>query len=169
MRKLAFILCAAALMAVPSLAEAGIIIEASVGKGLQVKPTPPLNSDFAGRLAQTNLLIAPGYAIGQMLRAELGVLMDMPGKAAGVKQDFQVRLRPMLVVSPPLLPLYGRLIFGMANVLKKDRVIEYGAALGVGASLFGLGLFAEAGVIPQAADAGTVWIVEGRAGGFFTF
>ena len=149
----------AILASVPAVAHAGIIVEGSIGKGLQVSPSVDKN------WGPTNFMIAPGLTIGQMLRAELGVVMDLPNNGIGTN----LRLRPMLVVSPPIIPIYGRLIIGMANILKGPRSFEYGAALGVGASFAGIGLFAEAGVIPQLVGSQNTTLLEGRAGAFLIF
>jgi hypothetical protein len=148
-----------ALAVAPSVAHAGIIVEASLGKGAQVSPS------IDKKWGPTNFMLAPGLTLGQMIRAELGFVMDMPNNGIGTN----LRLRPMLVVSPPIIPLYGRLIIGVANLLDGRRSFEYGAALGVGASLAGIGLFAEAGVVPQQIGGQSNVILEGRAGGFYIF
>ena len=143
----------------PQAARAGIIVEASLGKGAQVSPS------IDKKWGPTNFMLAPGLSLGQMLRAELGIVMDLPNNGIGTN----LRLRPMLVVSPPIIPLYGRLIIGVANLLDGKKSFEYGAALGVGMSLAGLGIFAEAGVVPQQIGGQSNVILEGRVGGFYIF
>ncbi|MBN1960085.1 MAG: hypothetical protein JW841_04000 [Deltaproteobacteria bacterium] len=151
--------CIIAIAFAPAISKAGVIVEASLGRGAQVSPS------VDDKWGPVNIMIAPGLSIGQMLRAELGVVMDMPQD----NSDTNMRLRPMLVVSPPLLPVYGRLILGVGNLLEGPRSIEYGGALGVGASLAGIGVFAEAGVIPQRVDGESYVILEGRVGAFYIF
>ena len=157
MRKLSWIV-AIALMAIPMTAEAGFIIEGSVGSGFLVKP------DCCNR-TPTNLMLSPGYGFGEMLRAELGIVADL-GDIENA--DPALQLRPMLVFDPPIIPFYGRLIIGLFSPFDSDkREWAYGGALGIGFSLFGLGMFAEAGYIPVG-NADTQ-LFEGRLGGFYAF
>ncbi len=159
MRKLVCSLAVVTALAAPAAAQAGFIVEGSVGKGYIVSPSV---SDKAG---PTNIMIAPGYGLGEMIRAELGFVFDMPQD----NNDLNLRLRPMLVIDPPIIPLYGRLIVGMTNVLSGDRHFEFGAALGVGGSIAGIGLFAEAGMVPMIVSGTTNWNLEGRAGAYYAF
>jgi hypothetical protein len=139
----------------PVAARADIIMGASVGSGVTVKPeiarTP------------TNIMLAPGWGLGEMLRLELGIVADLGDVEAS---KFDLGVRPMLVIDPPVLPLHGRLIVGASNLLD-DPVITYGGAIGIGGSIAGLGLYLEVGVLPKG-DAETV-AVEGRVGGFLAF
>ncbi len=159
MRKLSLVIAVAVALAVPAVARAGFILEASLGRGWQVSPSI---DDSAG---PWNVMVAPGYGLGEMIRAELGFVIDMPNDGA----ETNLRLRPMLVIDPPIIPIYGRLIFGVGNLLEGDRSIEFGGALGVGVSLLGVGIFAEGGVIPQRVGGATATIIEARAGGFYAF
>lgn len=149
------------LPAVPSIAKAGFIVEASLGKGLQVSPS--IEQSFQ----QTNLLLAAGYGLGQVLRLEGGVVMDLPQ----TNRDLNLRFRPMLVIDPPILPVYGRLIAGFSNLLGSGPVAyEFGGAIGAGFSLMGVGVYAEIGLIPQAASGSQfAWLAEGRLGGYYAF
>src|SRR4051794_3982865 len=116
------------LVAAPA-ARAGWIVEGSVGKGVNVSPKPV-------KATQTNLMIAPGYTIIDLVRLELGFVGDLPDIKAS---KFDLQLRPMLVVAPPIFPLYGRAIFAIQNVFHNNgpkTVIAYGAAAGL---KFGLG------------------------------
>jgi len=74
-------------LAVPAVARASIVVEGSVGRAAQVSPW---NSD-----QPTNIEIAPGIGIGDMIKAELGFVVDWQNG-----QRTNLRLRPMLVVSP---------------------------------------------------------------------
>ena len=157
MAKLACIMVALGLFVAPSVAKADFVLEGSVGVPYNVK-------EPRGR-APTNVMLAPGWGLGEMLRAELGIVGDL-GDVEGAEFDLQIR--PMLVIDPPLLPLYGRIIVGVTNLLSDaDTEIAYGGALGLGFSLAGLGAFVEAGLVPiGGAD---VILLEGRAGVYISF
>ena len=91
----------------------------------------------------------------------------------------------MLSVVPPILPLYGRVIFVVNDLLKGKREIAYGAAAGmrIGTPSIGfvpaMGVFAEIGVLPRnrdfpnpngsTTDSKLAWVVEGRAGAYLDF
>ena len=154
MSKLSTALAVLAFCAVPLTAQAGFVVEGSVGKGLTVDPL----DDTA-----TNIMIAPGYGLGEILRLELGFAFNLPDVG-----DFDLELRPMLVLDPPLFPVYGRLILGVTGLLS-DVVIAYGGALGVGGSLFGIGAFAEVGVLPRSVADTMFWVIEGRLGVYYAF
>lgn len=182
-------LVAAALTAItllPAAARAGFLLEASLGKGMQASPKPV---DGVSRWEPTNIEIAPGYApslpVLSMFRLQLGIVADF-GDKAGTKSNLE--LRPMLSLVPPVLPLYGRIIFGVNNLFDRDgakREVLYGGAVGVRIGLPGiafvpaLGIFAEVGALPRkrdvvntstlAIDSKLAWIVEGRAGAYINF
>jgi hypothetical protein len=160
MRKLTLFALLAAVMIAPQAARAGFVLEASLGRGMQVAP------EFKPEIGRTNLLLAPGYGLGEVLRAEIGFVFDVPD---GTNPDLNLRVRPMLVIDPPVLPLYGRVIVGMANVLDDTRAFEFGGAIGAGAELGGVGIYAELGVLPQASDDDFLWLLEGRAGVYISF
>jgi hypothetical protein len=118
-----------------------------------------------------------------MFRLQLGIVADFADKS-GSKTNME--FRPMLSLVPPILPIYGRVIFVVSNLLKGTREIAYGAAVGarIGIPSVGLipamGVFAEVGALPRNrefvvdATAGTTnsklaWIVEGRAGAYLNF
>ncbi len=158
MQKLSWAFAVAVLVALPLSAKAGFVIEASGGYGVQVSPgvetgLPP------------NVMLAAGYGLGEIIRAEIGFVVDKPEG----EDPTNLRIRPMLVVDPPVLPVYGRLIVGFANLLDDERAFEYGAALGVGGSVGGLGLFAEAGYIPQSIEGEFHSFIEARAGAMLSF
>ena len=128
-------------------------LEVSLGKGASVSPDT---------VAQPlNLMVAPGVQIA-VIRLQLGLVADVPD----VKDsEFDIGLRPMLTIAPPILPLYGRLVFAFNNLLNDERrTVSYGAALGLSFSLAGVGIFAEAGVLPRSKNNVTSWVVEGRLG-----
>jgi hypothetical protein len=157
MRHFSWIAVVAIISALPLSAQAGFIVEGSVGSGYQWKPG-------TGR-TPSNVMIAPGYGLGELIRAELGLLASLGDVE---NQKFDLELRPMLVIDPPILPLYGRLVLAVHSLLDEPE-LAYGGALGIGFSLLGLGVFAEAGVIPRAEDAVMHWVVEGRAGAYYAF
>jgi len=150
------LLAVAVALAIPAAAKASIVVEASVGRAAQVSPW---NSD-----QPTNLEIAPGIGIGNMIKAELGFVVDWQNG-----QKTNLRLRPMLVVSPPVIPLYGRLILGYDKMFSSDRHLEFGGAVGVSFSVSAIGVFAEVGYVPQNTSAGVEHFVEGRLGAFLSF
>lgn len=140
-----------------AVAEAGWVIEGSVGKGYKV--------DSPRGWTPTNIMVAPGYHFLGILRAQLGLVGDL-GDVENSKFDLQ--LRPMLGVYPPILPIYARAIFAVQNLLN-DTNVAVGAAGGLKIELpvIGLGIFAEAGVLPRFSPSAT--IVEGRAGAYWAF
>ncbi len=150
MRKLlvasAFTLC----LAGPASAHA-MGLEISLGKGAEVSPN---------QAAQPiNLMVAPGISF-VIVRLQLGLVADLPD----VKDsEFDIGLRPMLTISPPILPLYARLVFAVNNLLN-DTTVAYGGALGLSFGLGGIGVFAEAGLLPRSVNDRTSWVLEGRVG-----
>lgn len=155
------VLFAAIIFAIPLSAQAGFILEGSLGSGYLVKP-----EEAKGRIP-TNIMLAPGYGLGEWLRAELGLLAALGDVE---DSDFDVELRPMLVVAPPLFPLYARAIFAVTNLASDlDTGVAYGGALGISFSLLGLGAFAEAGVVPHRTSGETYTIIEGRLGAYYAF
>lgn len=154
MRKLllAFVLVST-LAAAPQAAHA-FGVEASVGKGFALDPVT---------WQPTNIMVAPGLQL-LWLRASLGIAADLPD----VEQSkFDLGIRPMVSLHPPILPLYGKLIFAFQNLFYEDRrTFAYGGALGFELALAGIGVFAEAGLLPRnpKGDVGFQWVAEGRLG-----
>jgi hypothetical protein len=115
-----------------------------------------------------------------MFRLQLGIVTDFADKA-GSKTNLE--LRPMLSIVPPILPLYGRVIFVVNDLLKGKTEIAYGAAAGlrIGTPSIGfvpaMGVFAEVGALPRnrdfpngsTTDSKLAWIVEGRVGAYLDF
>ena len=140
-------------------ARAGGVIEGSVGKGGRVNEPRGWEP--------TNVMFAPGYEFLGLLRAQLGLVGDL----ADVKNSkFDLELRPMLGIYPPILPLYARAIFAFENLLHTSHVGMGGAVgLKIGLPFIGLGIFAEAGVLPRFVESRTQTVVEGRVGGYWVF
>jgi hypothetical protein len=152
MRKLLFGLVLAVSLGAASSARAGFIVEGSLGKGASVSPeveAQPLN-----------VMLAPGVTIFSLLRLQVGLVANMPDVE---NSKFDIGVRPMITLSPPLFPLYGRAIFAWDNLIH-DSEIAYGGALGFSIELAGIGVFAEAGFLPRKISDKTWWIIEGRAG-----
>ncbi|HEY4185284.1 MAG TPA: hypothetical protein VGP07_09455 [Polyangia bacterium] len=164
MRKLLAIVVFTASLCGAAKAHAGWVIEGSLGKGGQV--TAPRAWE------PTNVMAAPGYEFLGLLRAQLGLV----GALGDVKNSkFDLQLRPMIGLYPPIIPVYVRAIFAMENFLHRPFNYAVGGAAGIkiGLPFIGLGLFAEAGYLPTFVKAGgstqTVQIIEGRLGAFWTF
>jgi hypothetical protein len=141
-------------------AQAGWVIEGSVGKGGRVNEPKGWEP--------TNVMVAPGYQFLGILRAQLGLAADL-GDVKSSKFDLQ--LRPMLGVYPPIIPLYARAIFAIQSLLHSPRHVAVGGAVGIklGLPLIGLGVFAEVGLLPRFVNSTTQTIVEGRLGAFWVF
>jgi hypothetical protein len=170
MKKLVLGLLALTLIASPAAARAGFLFEGSVGSGVRA-------GIGSTERIPTNVMAAVGYGFTDMLKLEVGALANLGDakasfSAGGSKLD--VDLRGMLVISPPLFPLYLRGIAGVASLKQKPATFTYGAALGVGFGLFGVGAFGEVGAMQHRYEitlpggVGTVgkdgWQVEGRLG-----
>lgn len=165
MRKLLAVVAFALVAAVGAdRAHAGFVIEGSVGKGITL-------NQGAGDATATNVMLAPGYELLGLVRLQLGLV----GQLADVEQSkFDLQLRPMIGFYPPILPIYGRLIFAVTNLLGEngDTKVATGGAVGLkfGIPMTPLGVFAEAGVLPffDVANS-TLWVLEGRLGAFLAF
>jgi hypothetical protein len=156
----ALILC---LLAIAPAARAGLIVEGSVGKGVKVSPG-------SAAAEQANVMIAPGVTV-PFLRLELGFAWDLPDKK---DSKSNLELRPMVMIDPPLLPIYGRVVFAVANLVHGKTEIAYGAALGLKVGLGPIGVFAEAGFLPRSRESDTGashinWVIEGRLGASLGF
>ena len=140
-------------------ARADATLALSLGYGQQLTPTSQTES--------TNLMVAPGFGIGNVLRIELGILGAVEASRPGSNSGPGLQFRPMLVISPPLLPVYGRLIVAAVDPFSAKRTLAYGAALGLTVALSSVGLFVEAGILPRAYNTYFAWVLEGRAGVYF--
>jgi hypothetical protein len=152
----ALVLCFLALA--PAAAHAGFILEGSVGKGILVSPAPV-------KATQTNLMLSPGITLlDDILRLQVGFVGDLPDIS---NSKFDLQIRPMLVVAPPILPIYGRAIFAVANVFHNNgpkTLFAYGAAAGLKLGLGPIGVFLEAGFLPRSVNSRINWVIEGRGG-----
>ncbi len=149
------------LTAVPAAARAGVVLDASVGKGVQVSP--------GTEAMPTNVMLAPGLSFfDDILEAQLGVVADLTDVRNSSVQSpkLDMELRPMLKIAPPLLPIYGKAILAVTNLTGNagGTTVAYGGALGTQLKLAGVGLFLEAGTLPRSVNGTFVWVVEGRAG-----
>jgi len=157
MAKLISALVALALSLAPLSARAGTIWEGSVGSGFRWQPSPV-------ERIPTNVMLAVGYSM-PVFKLELGAM----GNLADVKHSkFDLELRPMLVVKPPVLPFYARAIVGVSGLVQKPVGFVYGAAVGVRMGVAGVGAFLEAGAVSKRLEIDdkdeNVWIAEGRLG-----
>lgn len=172
MRKYLIVAAVSALFLTPAIARANFVLDASLGKGGQVSPEPRA-------WEQLNLQLAPGWGpslpVLSMFRLQLGVVMAF-ADTKGSRSNME--LRPMLSIVPPILPLYGRVIFAVNNLWGRDgikREIAYGGAAGlrIGIPSIGIvpafGVFAEAGLLPRSRASKLTWVVEGRAGAYLEF
>ncbi len=157
MAKLISAVVALALSLVPFSARAGVIWEGSVGSGFRWDPSPV-------ERVPTNLMLAVGYSM-PVFKLELGAM----GNLGDVKHSkFDLELRPMLVVKPPVLPFYGRAILGVSGLVQKPVGLVYGGAVGVRLGAMGVGAFLEAGAVAKRLRIEDhdkdVWYAEGRLG-----
>lgn len=154
------IVCLTLLAPLP--AQAGFVLSASAGYGHEVSP---ITAEQA-----TNLMLTPGWRfLGDLLRPELGIVTAYGAVRGGVRDDFQLELRPMLRAKLPLIPVYGRLVLAAIGLTSRHPNIAYGGALGVGVSLLKVGIFGELGVLPRHVAQEFHWILEGRLGVSFSF
>jgi hypothetical protein len=162
MKKLALAVALAALAAAPLAARAGVLVEVSAGSGARVDPSPV-------ERIPTNLMVAPGFGLGPV-KLQVGLL----GNLGDVKDSkFDLALRPMVTLKPPVFPMYLRGILAVNGLVEGPTEVDWGAALGTSFGLFGLGAFLEAGVLPQdleveiapgVEETQRFWLVEGRLG-----
>ncbi len=157
MAKLSSALVAAALLLAPLSARAGFLLEGSVGSGLTLSP-------HSGDRIPTNLMLTGGSSF-PVIKLELGALASL---ADVDNSKFDIDLRPMLVVKPPLLPVYGRAILGVSGLVEGPSSLTYGAALGVRLGVLGVGAFAEVGALAKRIKVDDKnkdsWFAEGRIG-----
>ena len=107
-----------------------------------------------------------------MVRLELGILAGVENSRPVWRNgtDFGLEFRPMVVISPPLLPLYGRLVFASVDPFSDQRrQWAYGAAVGLGLTVAGFGVFAEVGALPRTVAGDIAWVLEARAGALLHF
>ena len=140
----------------PSQARAEFTLAGSAGFAFQVNPD--------ARVGAVNLMVTPGYQFLTVLRLELGILGAIEN-AIEQGTDAGLEFRPMVVLTPPTLPLYGRLIFASVDPFSDGRRTW---AYGLGAGLaFGVGaveLFGEVEALPRYINGAMHWLLEARFG-----
>jgi hypothetical protein len=171
MRKPTLGLLTFALLALPTAASAGgLHLELSVGSGVRTTPSPQ-------ERIPTNVGATLGLGLTDMLKLQVGAIANLGDVQESVSDvgasDFDVDLRGMLVIAPPLFPLYLRGIVGVTDLVQGGNNVTYGGALGLGFGLLGIGGFIEAGAmqrtytvtLPEGGEGSKDgWQVEGRLG-----
>lgn len=150
MRSLALLALAIAASAAPRTASAGFFAEGSLGVPWHTSP---------GLYREpTNIMVTPGYEL-LWLSAELGVLANF----SQFQRSSTWGLRSMVGIRPPMLPVYGKLLFDIHD-LSHGTVTSVGGALGFGFNLLGLGVFFEGDYIPRKLAGQSLNIWEARLG-----
>lgn len=161
MRKLGLAILVVALWSAPRAASAGPFVEGSLGLGWHVSPSLPAGAESRQPI---NVMIAPGYGfLANLLKVQVGFAGSF-GDVPAPNDVFQLQIRPMVTVQPPLFPLYVRGMLAFLDVTRDSRQTAYGAAAGLSFGLLGLGVFGEVGALTFSAGGSQNWIVEGRAG-----
>ena len=162
---LGVVVLVAGLLWAPAPARAQIIVEVSVGQGMQLAPRP------AGAPQTTSIMVAAGYIFLDTLRPELGLVAAIDAMRGGA---FDLEIRPMVTVAPETIPFYVRVTGGVVGLLSGAPVFAIGASVGIGGVFNDIGLFIEGGFLPRegqnAAGAPKMrWIIEARLGAFYAF
>jgi hypothetical protein len=147
MRRLSLALLTLALLASPLAVRAGgFHVEGSVGSGVRT------GVGDAARIP-TNLMATLGYGFTDMIKLQVGAVANLGDVSASYSaggSKFDVDLRGMLVVAPPLFPLYLRGIAGVTSLKSKPARFTWGGALGMSFGLLGVGVFGEVGAMQRA-------------------
>ena len=132
-------------------------VSGSVGYGYEFHP-------LHGTQA-TNLMVTCGLGfVRDYVRLELGVLGAYGALRTHGPTNTKLELRPMLRLTPPLLPVYARLTFVGLSPFDATRNIAYGGAIGLNIPVWRLSAFAEVGVLPRHLQQRMHWVGEARAG-----
>lgn len=136
-------------------ARAGFALSGSVGSGYR------LNGD-TGRIP-TNIMVAPGFDIlGNFFRFDVGLLANLPDVEDA---NFDIQVRPSLMLRLPVLPLYVRAIVGFEALINGPITLLFGGGIGLEALLLNtLGVFVEADLLPRAFVGDYINVLEGRLG-----
>ena len=128
---------------VPSLAQAGVVLDVSLGQSVAITPAK------FGKAETTSLMLAPGWAFSDAIDLTLGFAGTLDAENEGVL-DLDVRTN--LTLSPQASPLYGRIILAVLGVLEGASRPAIGAAFGSSLKLQDLNLFGEFSFIPYGGD-----------------
>ncbi len=160
MRRFVLPLVVLSLAAAPIVTKAGPLLELSLGEGFRASPSPT-------GLQKVNIMLTPGYSLlDGILKLELGLV----GNLGDVEHsNFDLNIRPMVVVSPPFVPLYLRAIFAIEGLTDGPTTVAYGGALGTSFGLAGVSLFAELGILPRTVHSTNYVVLEGRVGAGYAF
>jgi hypothetical protein len=136
----------AALLLASAPAQAGVGLELSIGTGVR-------HGVGALERSPSSVEATVGLPVTSALRLALGAVADLADVKASANDRSAGRpefsLRPMAVLAPSLSPLYLRAIAGVTSLREGPRRFTCGGAVGVSASLIGLGAFAEAGALQR--------------------
>ncbi len=153
MRKMGLLVLVVALGAAPRSASADWILEGSVGVPWQTSPNTVRQ--------QLNLMVTPGYGfLDSLLRLELGLVANF---ADVHNSKFNVGLRPMVALHPPILPAYGKLIFDW-NDIGNTSTASIGGAIGLSFGFGPAALFVEGDYLPRSVASTNLNVLEARAG-----
>ncbi|MEO0811839.1 MAG: hypothetical protein AAFY60_03180 [Myxococcota bacterium] len=142
----------AAVLAMPALAAAQSF-EVSLGTGVQIQ------SDLDNERLPTNIMVAVGYAGLPIIEPQIGIIGDLGDVE---NSDFDLQLRPQVKISVPVVPVYGRVIVSVVNLLGDgDTELFYGGGLGFELPV-PLSPFIEAAYLPTSAEGLSVF--EARLG-----
>ena len=145
-----------ALLFPPRQARAELTLAGSAGFGFQVDP--------GTRVGGVNLMITPGYQFLEILRVEVGILGAIEN-AIDAGTDVGLEFRPMLVLAPPAIPLYGRLVFASVNPFSDARrTWAYGLGAGLAFGAGPLDVFGEVSALPRYFNSQMRWLLEARVG-----
>jgi hypothetical protein len=154
MRKMGLVVIVVGLWAAPRPASAGWVLEGSFGVPWQTSPNTARQ--------QLNLMVTPGYGfMDNFLRLELGLVANF---ADVQNSKFNVGLRPMVAVHPPIVPVYGKLIFDWNDIGGDTSTASIGGAIGVSFGLGPAALFLEGDYLPRSVASTNLNVLEARAG-----
>ena len=142
-----------ALFTAPGSASATWFLEGSFGIPWQTSPVVVRQ--------QLNLMGTPGYGLfDDVLRLELGLVANL---ADLENSKFNVGLRPMVAVHPPVVPIYGKVIFDW-NDIGNTSTTTLGGALGLSLGLGPASFLLEGDYLPRSVNNTNLNVLEARAG-----
>jgi hypothetical protein len=132
-------------------------VSTSLGYGYEFHP-------LHGTQAE-NLMVTGGLGfVRDYVRAELGVLGAYGALRTHGPRNVKLELRPMIRITPPLIPLYARVVFAGLSPFDRTRAIGFGGAIGTSIPIWRLSLFGEVGFLPRYVQQRFHYIAEARAG-----